>query len=361
MLGFHRKEMKFVSPLLKHVVYPGLARTGYLSRNAGVGPVVVTYHGILSEEYQIINFVLDGNFVSADSFRRQLRLLKDRYNVISPEQFLLWCQSKQPLPPRSLLLTCDDGLQNVLTDMVPILQEFGFSCLFFITGASLEDIPSMLWYDELYLMMVAAPETLTWDFPQLGIHVCATGRQEKHSLWWSLVQKLSQFDSANRRKTLDQMRADWGLPEHWDAVYRDHPVLRSRFFTLGLAELRQLSAFGMSIGAHTFSHPMLSQLPSELAWSEISEPRHTLEKALGQPIWAMAYPFGDPASVGQREMEMAERAGYSCAFINQEGSLDMVNGRFALPRVHVTGEMHLGEFEAHVSGFYQRLRHYLGA
>jgi hypothetical protein len=106
---------------------------------------------------------------------------------------------------------------------------------------------------------------------------------------------------------------------------------------------------------------MLSQLPSELAWSEISEPRHALEQALGRSIWAMAYPFGDPGSVGPREIEMAERAGYSCAFINQEGSLDIADGRFALPRMHVTGDMNLAEFEAHVSGFYQRLRNFLGA
>jgi hypothetical protein len=30
--------------------------------------------------------------------------------------------------------------------------------------------------------------------------------------------------------------------------------------------------------------------------------------------------------------------------------------RFALPRVHVTAEMRLAEFEAHISGFYLLLR-----
>ena len=39
-----------------------------------------------------------------------------------------------------MLLTCDDGLQNTLTDMLPVLQELGLSCLFFVTGASLSEI-----------------------------------------------------------------------------------------------------------------------------------------------------------------------------------------------------------------------------
>ena len=48
---------------------------------------------------------------------------------------------------------------------------------------------------------------------------------------------------------------------------------------------------------------------------------------------------------------MAERAGFSCAFLNGGGGLGAPMPRFALPRVHVTGAMNLGEFEAHVSGF----------
>src|ERR1035438_2472354 len=127
--------MKLVSPFLKRILYPGLAKTGYLRRNAGVAPAIVTYHGILPEGYQKIDSALDGSLVPAESFRRQLRLLKAQYHVISPEQFVLWCESKQSLPQRSVLLTCDDGLQNTLYEMVPILKEMELSCLFFVTGA----------------------------------------------------------------------------------------------------------------------------------------------------------------------------------------------------------------------------------
>ena len=90
---------------------------------------------------------------------------------------------------------------------------------------------------------------------------------------------------------------------------------------LNLAELRQLATSGMSIGAHTLSHPMLSQAPEELAWSEIHESRCNLEQALDRPIWALAYPFGDAGSIIDREQGMAKRAGYKCAFLNFGGGL----------------------------------------
>jgi hypothetical protein len=65
------------------------------------------------------------------------------------------------------------------------------------------------------------------------------------------------------------------------------------------------------------------------------------------PVWALAYPFGE---------DMAAQAGFTCAFLNMEGGLGADTPRFALRRVHVTADMSLAEFEAHVSGFYRALR-----
>src|SRR5437879_11125064 len=46
--------MRFVSPVLKRVVYPALSRIGYLHRHARRAPLtVVTYHGVLSFGYPV--------------------------------------------------------------------------------------------------------------------------------------------------------------------------------------------------------------------------------------------------------------------------------------------------------------------
>src|SRR6266513_5422022 len=115
--------MRLVSPLLKHVVYPGLSRLGYLRRLATPAPSVVTYHGVLPREYQVRDVALDGHLVTAKAFTEQILLLKKNYNIISPEQFLQWCEGQLDLPRRSVLLTCDDGLLNAMTDMLPIVRK----------------------------------------------------------------------------------------------------------------------------------------------------------------------------------------------------------------------------------------------
>jgi peptidoglycan/xylan/chitin deacetylase (PgdA/CDA1 family) len=347
--------MKVISPLLKHVVYPGLSKTGYLRRVARVGPVVLTYHGVLAAGYKILDPRLDGNLVSVDAFRRQLSFLKDHYNVISPEEFLLSCESTHELPARSVLLTCDDGLQNCLFDVLPILQEFDTKCLFFVTGASLSHTPTMLWYEELYLMFLAAAESFTLELHEIGMQAKVT-RGQKHSLWWELVKKLSPWDLNCRKTLLGRIRMQLGLAEQWDAEYRDDPVLSRRFLLLNESELQQLASAGMCIGAHTVSHPMLSQLSSDQAWSEISESKLSFERVLGRAIWALAYPFGDSSSVTSRELQMAERAGFKSAFLNVDGAFGAEISKFALPRVHITAETTLTELEAHISGLHQSLR-----
>jgi len=274
--------LRFVSPALKHIVYPALSRSGYLRYTAGVGPAVVTYHGVFPAGYEIRNPALDGNLVRAESLRRQLQLLKKRYHVITPESFLGWFKEKVSLPPRSILLTCDDALRNTLTEMLPILQELGLSCLFFATGASVGKMPSMLWYEELYLMLLDASEPIALNLSEAGISIRLTARQEKHTGWWNLVERLSQFDREKRRKLLDQTRDQLKLSANWRERFVEDSTLASRFLTLDLAGLRQLAAAGMSIGAHSLSHPILARAPDDLAWQEISESRRVLEQALGQ-------------------------------------------------------------------------------
>jgi peptidoglycan/xylan/chitin deacetylase (PgdA/CDA1 family) len=291
--------LRFVSPALKHIVFPALSRSGYLRYIVGAGPAVVTYHGVFPAGYEVRNPALDGNLVHADSLRRQLQLLKKRYHVITPEEFLQWSEEKLSLPQRSILLTCDDALRNALTEMVPILQELGLSCLFFATGASADETPSMLWYEELYLMLLDASEPIALDLREAEISVSAATRQEKHSCWWNMVEQLSQFDRELRRRFLDQIRDQLKLSENWGLRFIQDPMLACRFLTLNRDGLRQLAAAGMSIGAHSLSHPILARASDDLAWREISESRSVLEKSLGQTVWAFGYPFGNAATVTQ--------------------------------------------------------------
>ena len=66
----------------------------------------------------------------AAAFRAQMRYLKDnRYHVLTADELLAFVQHRRPLPPRSVLITIDDGYRSVYEIAYPILREFGFGAV----------------------------------------------------------------------------------------------------------------------------------------------------------------------------------------------------------------------------------------
>jgi len=347
--------MRVLSPILQRVIYPAMAKVGYFHQRASAS--VITYHGVLPQDYRSTDAFVDNTLVSIDTFRAQLRLLKRNYSLLSPEFFLSWIRGNETLPPRAVLLTCDDGLLNNATVMLPILQEEGLQCLFFVTGTStIQGKPTLLWYIELYLMLIQSEGRIR-AFAWRGLHVREAGPSpgEKRTLWLQLMTALSRFTAQERTEFIAEASTHWG----WDQAPRlrhlDDAAMRERFQLLMPNDVKQLSDAGMMIGSHTMSHPLLSHQTDESALDEIARSRKELEACTGRAVWALAYPYGNPEAVGEREYDIARQSGYDCAFMNIPGEL-LHAGKFALPRVHVTAEMSLTVFEAHVSGIHERLR-----
>jgi peptidoglycan/xylan/chitin deacetylase (PgdA/CDA1 family) len=352
--------MRIVSPFLKKVLYPSLSAVGFFHRAAASGLAVVTYHGVLPQGYKPLDSALDGNLVSAEMLRRQLRLVKAHYDLISSDDALAWSEGRRTLPPRAVLLTCDDGLLNNLTDMLPVLQEEGARCLFFVTGASAGEERTMLWYEELFLLFLRAPAG-RFEIVSEGITIQgeAGSRESRRATWWDSVKRLSQIGAGSRTRFLQSARNQFGL-EAWQCFDAADAASCRRFGLLTRSELRELVSAGMTIGAHTLSHPMLSQVQAELAHSEIAGSGTLIESAVGNPAWAFAYPFGDAQSVTPQVLAIPEEAGYKAAFLNFGGGLGTPLPPYALPRVHVTADMSLAEFDAHISGFHARLQRRAG-
>lgn len=338
--------MRFVSPFLKRAVYPALHRTGWLNRvSPSGGYAVVNYHGLLPAGSSGDAGLLEGSLVAADAFRAQMKFLNSHYRVIHPQDFRSFIEEGRPLPPRSVMVTCDDGLRNHLTEMLPILQEESVPCLFFVTGYSCSGDPGMLWYQELFYLLRNRP--LGEVDSRLPQEEEAQHRpQDLPSRWWSAVRRASRLEAEAR--------------ESWMAEVREHcgPLpagTEKRWGVMKTRELKQLCEAGMTIGAHTRTHPILSLCSDEQAIREIQQVKNEMERVLGRAIWAFAYPFGNPQTLGEREFRIAKQAGFSCGFVNVE-HWGGIAAEFAIPRTHVTLDMTLPEYAAHLSGFHSRLQ-----
>jgi peptidoglycan/xylan/chitin deacetylase (PgdA/CDA1 family) len=84
------------------------------------------------------------------AFREQMRYLKDnRYHVLTADELLGFVQHRRALPPKSVLITIDDGYRSVYEVAYPILREYGFSAVVFIYTELIDVAPVALTWGQL--------------------------------------------------------------------------------------------------------------------------------------------------------------------------------------------------------------------
>ncbi|WP_156414043.1 polysaccharide deacetylase family protein [Bordetella sp. N] len=110
---------------------------------------------------------------------------------------------------------------------------------------------------------------------------------------------------------------------------------------MSLAEMREWAAAGMEVGSHTLDHVHLPQLTPDEALRQITASRIELEAALGAPVTAFCYPYGEYT---QDHCRMARDAGYDNATVTRRGLVHAGDDPYELKRVLVAGGTSLFSF-----------------
>jgi len=103
------------------------------------------------------------------------------------------------------------------------------------------------------------------------------------------------------------------------------------------AELREVSAAGVTIGSHAWTHRSLGAVPEARVSAEVRIAREALEQRTGQRVTAFAYPFGTRADYGPAVARALAETGHTCAFTSQHGVVRPGLDPFTLPRVKIEG------------------------
>jgi peptidoglycan/xylan/chitin deacetylase (PgdA/CDA1 family) len=100
------------------------------------------------------------------------------------------------------------------------------------------------------------------------------------------------------------------------------------------AQILQMDAHGMVIGAHTAHHVDLAAVPSAVAHDEIYNSKSALETLLGHPVLDFAYPYG---AFNATVALLAQQAGFREAVTTMGGDQQTLSGRFELHRTEMGG------------------------
>jgi len=116
------------------------------------------------------------------------------------------------------------------------------------------------------------------------------------------------------------------------------------------AELRRWCGAGMEIGAHTRSHPKLTQCGAAALRDEIGGGKRALEDAIGASVSQFCYPYGDHDDA---VVNVVRRAGFDAAVTTQRGRARVERDLFRLPRVAICHRHLLPSFAWRVTTGYE--------
>jgi peptidoglycan/xylan/chitin deacetylase (PgdA/CDA1 family) len=204
----------------------------------------------------------------------------------------------------SVAITVDDGYADLL-EVESIFAEYDCP----VTGFVVPDvIDGNVWFwwdriewvfrhagaDRVTLEIAGAPVTLTWGD--------AAGRA---AVQRQLDEQLKLVPNAVRLACLEQLSVllDVPIPAQPPAEHR----------VLSWSELRAAEQRGIRFGAHTMTHPILSQCSDDEAAHEISASIHRVRAELAHPSTVFCYPNGRTIDYGSRETALIESCGMAGA------------------------------------------------
>ena len=222
------------------------------------------------------------------------------------------------LPARALAITFDDGYADNAEVAAPILRRHGLPATFFVASGMLDG--GRMWNDTVIESVRGCGNDLL-DLGSTGLG-CFGLKEE-----------------GQRRVAIDTILAAIKRLPYEERAAQVHRIAETSAARLPAdlmmrsGQLRDLTALGMEIGAHTVTHPILRQLDDDRALREIAEGRDALEQIVGTPISLFAYPNGVPGiDYDARHVEMVRRCGFRAAVSTVWGVSDRGTDRFQLAR-----------------------------
>lgn len=249
-----------------------------------------------------------------ETFAALLRHLHNEFEVLSLAQFLDVSQGRFTPRRPACLITFDDGWGDTATRAFPLLREFDLPAVVFVTTGVLGHRDGF-WIERFIR---------TWRNPALRPRLqaglsslpAANGAAARET---SAIEFLKHMPDSRRRPILTDLLnpADSNPANQTDRL-------------MTWQEVESLARAGIAFGGHTVTHPLLTYESDDAVRTELLECRLEIEKRLGAPVTAFAYPNG---AFDDRVRSWAGRTGYTCAFSITRGWYSLGDDPFSIRRI----------------------------
>jgi peptidoglycan/xylan/chitin deacetylase (PgdA/CDA1 family) len=270
------------------------------------------------------------NLLELSTFERQLAHIRRHYTVISADAVVRAVDGREPLPPRPLLLTFDDGYKGHHTYVLPLLHRWSLPAVFFPVAGALLD------RQLLDVNKIQALLAVTADVESLAARIDAVaGSAAYRATWW----KASDWDTAPAayvKRMLQHALPPDVRSSLVETLFRENVSGDERAFAeqlyMTVDDVRELLAAGMAVGAHADRHLRLTTLDRDGQGREIDGALRVLE-AIGLPRrpFFYCYAHGD---YDETSLSLLTERGCALAFTTRREVARVDEGRrLEVPRL----------------------------
>lgn len=272
--------------------------------------------------------------------RRHLLYLRRHYRVLHLETALeeLYTRHKNGAQRKDrrtpLVLTFDDGNRDNYTHGFKLASELQVPLTVFLVPGYIESGSRFWWLEGDHLVSHARVRETTIERRTYHLNKL----DERKALVQAINARLHNAASVSEREKL-LVSARKAFAEPSPQVLEEEEQATS---PLVWTEVQEMGRSGwISFGAHTMHHPILAYLtdPTEVQY-EVTECRKVLERQLGHPVRAFAYPVGQLEHIGEEGLRAVREAGYNWAVTTIYGFNTPQTDPYLLRRVVVDVDQH---------------------
>ncbi len=245
---------------------------------------------------------------SLHDFALQIGYLKKNYDVLSLEEIAERISEGKSVR-RCAAITFDDGFRDNYEKAYPILKRYQIPATIFLTTGSIDNKEAPWFIKFRFLFMHSQKSCLdiglggeTTNFPLANAH-------DRRRASDRLMRYLQTCPNEERLRVLN------ALP----TLLEVEPTGNLDMLMLTWEQIREMSRNGIHFGAHTITHPVLSQISTEIMRLEIESSKAVIEEKTGRAVKTFAYPFGRKEHYPRNAPAVLKDLGFTCAVTTEPG------------------------------------------
>ena len=240
--------------------------------------------------------------ISTDIFAKQIKHLALNYNIVPLDELFDRIKNHRPLKG-CVSLTFDDGFKDNYTNAFPILKQYGASATIFLISECIETGNTPWFINFRHAFSTTRKKEINLDLGTLKLNLPLSSNQEKFRAADVVMDYLRKCSNTERLGF---------LPDIYKTLeYLQKDKLSDMMLTWD--QIKEMEKNGISFGAHTHTHPIMSSLLTEEADNEIKRSKEIIEANLGKKVTSFAYPVGLKTNYKEEQFKILKKYGFKYA------------------------------------------------